>query len=79
MLNEETYRELLPARLRELRKSKGYTYRKVAKIMGKKFKAYAAHEGGKSVPSILEMHALRKLYGFESIEQMLGFLEVKSS
>lgn len=73
MLTEETYRELLAARLRELRKSRGYTYRKVAKIMGKKYAAYAKHEEGKSIPSVLEMHVLRKLYGFESIEQMLGF------
>ncbi len=68
------FRQKLARKLTMLRRDAGLSHEEVANALGKKCPAYSAHEEGRSVPSILEMYKLRQLYGYNSIDELLDFL-----
>ena len=72
------FRESLAKKLTSLRKERGMSIKEVAKVVGKKWQAYAAHEEARSMPSLLEAKKLRELYGMGSIDELLEVAEIGS-
>jgi transcriptional regulator with XRE-family HTH domain len=60
------------ARLRQLRTDRNYTQEKVAELIGIKRSRYGSYEDGRAEPSIQILRSLAILYGFRSIDKMLG-------
>lgn len=71
MGNNTQFRESLAKRLTALRRARGLSIKDVAKAVGKKWQAYAAHEEARSMPSLLEAKKLRVFYGMGSIDELM--------
>lgn len=70
-MNNTEFRESLAKRLTTLRRERGLSIKDVAKAIGKKWQAYAAHEEARSMPSLLEAKKLREFYGMSSVDELM--------
>jgi transcriptional regulator with XRE-family HTH domain len=72
------FREKMGELLKNLRKERNESMQEIARLLGKKWQAYSAHEEGRSLPSTIELRKLREHFGFDSIDEMLDAASSKN-
>ena len=65
----------IPQRLKDLRKEPGYSQQTVAEAIEIKRTAYQSYEDGRATPSVETLISLCILYGFKTINELLGISE----
>lgn len=65
----------IPQRLKDLRKESGFSQLTVACAIGMKRASYQAYEEARATPPLEILLSLSILYGFETINELLGISE----
>ncbi|WP_350340159.1 helix-turn-helix transcriptional regulator [Paraflavitalea speifideaquila] len=65
-LQQVSYRHLLPARIKDLRKQASYTIKQVADQLGVKIGRYQHYEAGRATPDIDMLIAISHIYKLSS-------------
>ena len=65
-------------RLRNVRLQHRFTQERIAENIGIKKSTYAAYEEGRAKPSLDTFLKLSEFYGFNSLDELLGIVKIKT-